>query len=80
MHNLNPKSRYKIITLQIASPEKYDEAEITDALNDLLRDACNMPDSVVADWRFHQEFPQITRTGRAPVEEGEAFNQAVWPK
>lgn len=85
MHNLKPKTAYKIVTVRIAAPASLSDAEITDGINEMMNstmDAFPAPDGngVIADYcieprarppGFDHDFP-VKRTSKH-AEEGELF-------
>ncbi len=73
MHSLQPKTAYKLITVQIAVPASLSEAEMADGINETLGDAVDgQGETMFADWSI--DFSGPTRTTDANPEEGDLLD------
>lgn len=73
MHNLQPNTEYKIVTVNIAVPSSLEGCEIFDGLNEMLNDS--LSGDLVVDWSYTSEsLKQIPlRSTDADPHEGDLF-------
>jgi hypothetical protein len=79
MEYLKPNTNYKIVSIRLACPESIDDGELTDGLNEMLRNAMSFGDCVFDDYaidNFSIEgvFTGNIKTTDSNPEEGELFN------
>ncbi len=75
MHNLKPKTKYNIVTIQLAVPASIPISEVCDGLNEMLYNGLRAADAVFDDFQ-HEINPTAVKTGKSP-EEGDLFASPV---
>lgn len=73
MHNLKPKTNYRILRILVAVPDSLDYGTVADGLNEMLRPAVMCEDAVIADYSLNYLRPLRMITTSDEPYEGEPF-------